>query len=243
MIIDSVNLDDLEGNAETAFVTFEERLRSVLKEQQDEDARIYRGDDGYYAGSHSPERYYVSSILAFLDEYGLDIDVEDISDLRDDAFLPRFNEFFNKINYVRTRFKLRRIRISGGQVGTPISIKSEFKDEIHQHLDVIRKIVNREVSDENKRDKIFDKIASLQNEIDRDRTTTDAVFSRLISLSKVLGDSAENVEPLVQKVERILTALFAGVTFVQLLPKRERPKLLPNPKRKPINDLDDDTPF
>ena len=87
MIINSVNLDDLEENAETAFVTFEERLRSVLKEQQDEDARMYRGDDGYYAGSHSPERYYVSSILAFLDEYGLDIDVEDISDLRDDAFL------------------------------------------------------------------------------------------------------------------------------------------------------------
>ena len=130
-----------------------------------------------------------------------------------------------------------------GQVGTPISIKSEFKNEIHQHLDVIRKIVNQKVSDENKRDKISHKIASLQNEIDRDRTTIDAVFSRLISLSKVLGDSAENVEPLVQKVERILTALSAGVTFVQLLPKRERPKLLPNPKRKPINDLDDDIPF
>ena len=92
--------------------------------------------------------------------------------------------------------------------------------------------MNQKVSDENKRDKISHKIASLQNEIDRDRTTIDAVFSRLISLSKVLGDSAENVEPLVQKVERILTALSAGVTFVQLLPKKRTAQTPSKPEKK-----------
>lgn len=243
MIIDSVNLDDLEGDPETAFVTFEERLRSVLKEQKGEDERRYTDRDGYYTGSHSPERYYVSSVLAFLDEYSLDLDVPDISDLRNDEFLHRFNEFFNKINYVRTRFKLRNIRICTGQAGTPITIQTEFKTEVHQHLEVIRKIVNQKVADANKRDAIFKKVASLQSEIDRDRTTADAVFGRLISLSRILGECAENVEPLVQKIERITTVLMTGVNFVPLLPKKERPKLLPSPRSKSVNELDDDIPF
>lgn len=241
MIIDAVDIDGLGDNAEEAFILFEERLREGLEKAQMQDRR--REDmNGNYNGSYAPERYYVSSILAFLDEYGLDIDVTDITELDDANFLHHFNKFFNTINYARTRFKLRKSRIDTGQAGTPILIAQSFKDEIHKNLDTIRKIVNQNVQDQNKKDAIFKKVASLQSEIDRDRTTVDAVFSRALDLSKTLGDAAENLEPAVQKFERIMTALREGTERVQLLPKKDRPKLLP-PKEEKKVELEDEIPF
>jgi hypothetical protein len=68
MIIDPIKIDDLSENFEDAFIVFEERLRAVLMAERDEDRRAYRDGDGYYKGSYSPERYYVSSILAFLED-------------------------------------------------------------------------------------------------------------------------------------------------------------------------------
>jgi hypothetical protein len=243
MIIDAIEIDDLSENSEEAFIVFEERLRAVLMAERDEDRRAYRDGDGYYRGSYSPERYYVSSILAFLDEYDLDIEVADILDLGDQAFINRFDEFFNKINYARTRLKLRKARLCSDQIDTLIIIKPNFRTEIHHNLNTIRKIINGNVSDKNKRDAIYKKIAALQSEIDRDRTTVDAVFGRLIDLSRALSDSAENLEPLVQKIERVAAALWKGADSVPLLSKKERPKLLPTPEGQPINDLDDDIPF
>ena len=72
MIIDSIEIDDLGDNIEQAFVIFEERLRESLSRAKNEDRRTFTSNEGYYQGSYSPERYYVSSILAFLHEYELD---------------------------------------------------------------------------------------------------------------------------------------------------------------------------
>jgi hypothetical protein len=246
MIIDSINIEDLGDNAEEAFVIFEERLRESLWRAKEEDRRLYTKSNGFYEGSYSPERYYVSSILAFLDEYDLhQMDVPDITTVDNDDFLHRFDEFFNKVNYARTRLKLRKARIDTGQGGTPIIIKAQFRDEIHGHLDTIRKIVNAHIRDEGKKDAIYKKISALQSEIDRSRTTVDAVFGRAIALSKVLYECGENLEPLIQRFERVMAALYRGSDCFPLLPKRERPKLLPKSEGRPKlpHDLDDDIPF
>jgi hypothetical protein len=240
MIIDTVETSDLSDNPEEAFVLFEERLRKSLEMEQQQDRNLHTYGDGYYSGSFGPERYYVSSILAFLDERDLEIEVSDITTVPDEHFLREFNRFFTQINYVRTRFKLRK---TTGQAGTPIVINPEFRDEIHDHLDTIRKIVNAHINDETKKDAIYRKIAALQSEVDRQRTTIDAVFGRAIDLSKVLREFGENLEPLVQKFERVMTALYQGADRVPLLTKKERPKLLPTPERRQVNDLDNDIPF
>lgn len=242
MIIDAVDIEGLGDNPEEAFVVFEERLREGLQKAQIDDRRHNEDRDGYYNGSYSPERYYVSSILAFLDEYNLELEVTDITELDDANFLHHFNKFFNTINYARTRFKLRKSRIETGQAGTPILIEMSFKSAIHQNLETIRKIVNQNIQDNNKKDAIYSKIASLQSEIDRDRTTIDAVFSRAIDVSKVLGEMADQLEPAIQKFERIMAALYGKIDRVQLLPRKERLKLLPS-KNEKKEDLDDEIPF
>jgi hypothetical protein len=243
MIIDAVDISGLGDNAEEAFVAFEERLRAGLEKAQIEDRRRNEDMNGNYTGSYAPERYYVSSILAFLDEYDLDLKVEDITEVGDPIFLTHFNKFFNTINYARTRFMLRKSRIETGAAGTPILIAPNFKDEIHKNLDTIRKIVNQNVQNENKKDAIFKKIAALQSEIDRNRTTVDAVFSRAIDLSKVLGDVSENLEPAVQKFERVMAALKDGSERIPFLPKKERTKLLPPQEEMKVEDLNDNIPF
>lgn len=242
MIIDSINMDGLGDNVEESFIAFEERLREALSVAQERDWKMNTDMNKNYVGTHAPQKYYVSSILAFLDEYDFDIDVVDISELTGHSFLESFDKFSNQINRARTRFKLRKARIDSGQAGTLISILPDFKDEICKNLSTIRKIVNQNIQDQNKKEAIYRKLAALQSEIDRDRTTIDAVFGRALDLSKVLGEMAENLEPAIQKFERIMEALRKGTERVQLLPKKERPKLSP-PQEENTKGADDDIPF
>ena len=243
MIIDSVDISGLGDNAEEAFVAFEERLRAVLIKAQIEDRSQHSDQNGYYDGSYSPQRYYVSSIMAFLDEYGLVIEnVKDISKFNNEHFLDNFNDFNNSINYAKTRFKLRKEKINSGQVGTPIVIDPDYKAEIHKNLDTIRKIVNSNVVDQNKKDAIYNRISALQSEVDRDRTTIDAFFARATDLSKVISDCAENLDPAIARLERIMSAFGKGTKRITRLPNKEQPTLLLSSEKK-TELLDDEIPF
>lgn len=243
MIIDDVDISDLPENSEEAFIDFEKRLRISLEKASRNDRDENIDQNGNYVGSHTPERYYVSSIRAFLDEYDLDIDVEDISTLDDATFPHYFRDFFNRINYARTRLSLHKQRSKIAGPGTQILIGPTYKDEINNLLGTIRKIVNQEIIDENKKDAIFTKIAALQLEIDRDRTTIDALFSRMIDLTKTVGECAENVEPLVEKLERIMKLFLKGTEKTKLLPKKERPKLISKEADDTDQVSDDEIPF
>lgn len=232
---------DLSHNSEEAFIAFEKTQKEILEKAKIGD---HNRQYGVYVGAYSYERDYVIAVLAFLDEYDLDIDVTDIRELNDDDFSSNFNRFLSQVSYAIMRFSLRIKRIETGAAGTPIMLAANYKDEIGKNLEIIKKIVNQEVKDENKKDVIFKKIAALQSEIDRDRTTLDAAFGRLIDLSKVVGECAENLEPIVQKIERITSALRDGSERVKLLPKKERPKLISAPKSSPkADELEDEIPF
>lgn len=243
MIIDDIDIDGLGDNAEEAFVVFEERLRAGLRNAQEKDERLFTDHDGHYLGSFAPQRYYVSSIMAFLDEYDLDIGkISDISKVDNSFFLSQFNDFFSSINYARTRFKLRKEKIGSGQIGTPIVIDSDYKAEIYKNLNTIRKIVNSNVQDENKKDAIYKKIANLQSEVDRDRTTIDAFFARATDLSRTISECAENLDPAIQRLERIMSAFGKGTKQIPRLPNKESQKLLPSVEKR-AEFVDDEIPF
>ncbi|PCJ36965.1 MAG: hypothetical protein COA93_00485 [Alphaproteobacteria bacterium] len=179
--------------------------------------------------------------MAFLDEYNLDIQIPDISELSDHDFIQSFQQFKSRVQYIILRFSLRKNRITGGTAGTLISIKFTYKGEIGNLLETIRKIVNQEVKETKKRDKIFSKIASLQSEIDRDQTTIDAIFGHMIDLSETVGECAERLEPVIDKLERIKKLLWDNSKKVEALPTPGRPKLIT--KEKDNSGLDDEIPF
>lgn len=246
MIFDDIEFAELPPSPEEAFVSFERQIRHAYEnyarnDKQDQDNHDQNGN---YIGSYAPERSYMNSILAFIDEYNLDLDIPDISGLRGYEFFEKFEEVKSKIGYSVLRFSLRKSRINEGTVGTLIYIESTYKAEIGSLLETIRKIVNQEVPDIKKRDKIFSKIASLQSEVDRDQTTVDALFSRMIDLSGTIGECAENLEPLVNKLERIKKIFWDNSNKVELLPKKERQKLITKQEDKTkIDDFEDEIPF
>ena len=242
MLIDDIDTNDLGDNAEEAFICFEKRLRDALRpeQQRDENQHTYNGD---YNGTYSPQRHYVSSIIAFLDEYELEIgDIPDISKADNKDFPNLFNEFFGSVNYARTRFKLRKEKIATGQAGTPVEIGSDYKVEINSLLETIRKIVNQQISDENKKDAIYKRLSSLQSEVNRDRTTFDAILSRFVDVSEVIKECGEILEPAITKLERVMAAIYGGTKRVPRLPSKERQKLLPSKEKKQELE-DDEIPF
>ena len=243
MICDELDFSKLPANREEAFTTFVAGVSSEYSQKLRNDRSTYSDQNGNYEGSYEPERSFVTAILAFLDEYGIESEVVDISELANDEFAKHFGKFKSKVEYLVTRFRLRQHRIESGDIGTLIAIGSDYKAEIGKLLDTTRKIVNQEVKDANKKDNIFRKIANLQSEVDRDQTTIDALFGKMIDLSQAIGTAAENLEPLVDKLERLKKVFWDSAKKVEQLPKPDRPKLITKEKEYSESKLDDEIPF
>lgn len=241
MIFDEINFDELPESKEEAFTEFVRKISSEYNQRVRNDRSSYSDQNGNYVGAFEPERSFVTSILAFLDEYGIQTEIEDISDLLNDDFSNQFGKFKSKVEYLTTRFKLRQGRINSGTIGTMITLGADYKTEIGSILNTVRKIVNQEVKDPNKRDSIFKKITSLQSEVDRDQTTIDALFGRMLDLSQAVGKSAENISPLIDKIERIKKLFWDNSEKVEQLPKPDRPKMIT--KEPEGSGIDDEIPF
>lgn len=235
-------IDDLPASSEEAFAKFEARAREHYEGSVPNDRSYNTDQHDNYHGSYEPERSYVTAILAFLDEYSIDAEIEDISELGNEDFFVNFGRFKSKVQYISTRFALRGNRITSGSIGTTLQITRNYKSEVGSLLERIRKIINQKVSDGAKKDKIFTKIASLQSEVDRDITTVDAVFGRMMDLSKLLGEAGANIKPAVDQLEKIKKIFWDNSEKVDTLPKPDRPKMLPKADA-PSPNLDDEIPF
>jgi hypothetical protein len=243
-----MSFDDIDftkiptDNKEEAFVLFERATRYAYQRLVADDRESLTDQHGHYTGYFDPERSYVARMIAFLDEKNLEIEIEDISDLPNDKFLNAFAKFRKSVEYASTRFSLRKNNVDC-LIGTRITISSTYKLEIGELLQKIRKIVNQEVTDLKKRDKIFKKLAILQSEVDRDQTTIDSLFSSAKDVTKTLGECAENLEPLMELLERVKKLFWDTTEKVPLLPKKEETKLITNQQISVSTDLDDDIPF
>ncbi len=241
MDFDQIDFSDLPANREMAFINLERQLKQAYEVSCENDRQSHRGQDGIYTGEYEPERNYVSAILAFLDELRLDIGAQDISAYSwDDGqeFMQSFSAFRQKVYYAVTRFKLRMVRTESGAAGTLLDIRSEYKVEISKLLTTIRKIVNQEISDENKKDRIHRKIAALQLEIDRERSTIDTLFSAALDFTRTIAECAENLTPLLDKAEQVKKLIWDNTRLPPSLPARHEVGLIEDRS----DDSDDEIP-
>lgn len=241
MMFEELDFSKLPDSRESAFTEFVKKISEEYQNRVQYDRQVYSDHNSNYEGSYEPERTFVMAILAFLDEYDIESDIVDISDLSNSDFSASFGKFKAKVEYLTMRFTLRQSRIESGSIGTLISIGSDYKSEIGKLLDTARKIVNQEVKDSHKKDSILSKIAKLQSEVDRDQTTVDALFGRMLDLTQVIGKSADNLDPLLDKLERIKKLFWDNAKKVDQLPKPDRPKLITKNEQEP--DIGDEIPF
>jgi hypothetical protein len=91
---------------------------------------------------------------------------------------------------------------------------------------------------ENKRDAILRRVNNLQDEVDRDRTRTEAAMGLLLELTSVVSKGAKNLDPAIDRMERIIKVFAKAKDSAEmetLSPPSERRRLSP-PKKAPEAD-------
>lgn len=237
-----IKFENIPSSKEEAFIYLEDQVRKALEEDSAQDRVVNADQNGNYLGDFEPERTYVSNVLAFLDELRLEIGVENIVDFsrsNRDRFHGAFLQFRQQVVYAIARFRLRNARREDRSIGTDIEIHSDYKSKITGLLNTIRKIVNQEIDDDSKKDRIFSKINFLQLEIDREKTTIDSLFGLALDLTRTISECADNLEPLLEKVERLKKLIWNNSKRIESLPGKERQKLI---EEQP-DDFEDDIPF
>ncbi|MFI4987401.1 MAG: hypothetical protein ACHQF3_08160 [Alphaproteobacteria bacterium] len=134
---------------------------------------------------------------------------------------------------------------------TVLTLTPDFKTQIGGHLTAIRKIVGEADISENKRDAIFRRINYLQDEVDRDRTRTDALLALLLDVSSAISKGAKNLDPAIDRLERIIKVLARAKDENEqkaLMAPQERrriapPTTAPDEPPQSLKDLDDEIPF
>lgn len=192
MITDE-QLDELPEDNEAAFVIYEDTLRQIVREWNSD--RDYRGWD--------IERDYVAHILAFADNRPIDIDLPRNPPYDDESFSEWHKNFTRSVDYYKASARLR-IAARRKKNITTILLSPDFKAQIGGHLVAIRNIVGGAELPESKRDAIYRRINGLQEEVDRDKTRTEAVVGLWLDITSAIGKGAENLDPVIDRLERIM---------------------------------------
>ncbi len=126
--------------------------------------------------------------------------------------------------------------------GYSVQFDAATKEKLRHHLRQMRELVDKCEIEQDKKEALFSKINSLQDEVDRDRTRLDAFADLAIEASGVLDVALEPVNKILTSIARV----FWGA-------QKEEAKRLPAPRpRKQIEgpsatrkhgDLDDEIPF
>jgi hypothetical protein len=159
------------------------------------------------------------------------------------------------ITYWSTQIQVRhtqRLR----PISTVLSLTPEMKKQIHHFINRIRAIVEPVDLPAAKKEAIWTKLNALADEVDRDRTKTEAMTALALEIAGATGEAAKRLAP-VKEILDAITNLFAKakeMTEFRRLPspsgrkRLEAPrKQLPGPQpdkdSQTTGDMDDDIPF
>lgn len=210
--INNAEMASLSDDPMEAFVELESIVRQRYQEADDN-----RGNNGN--GTLIMNRY-VADVFPAARFYG-------ISALSN---LPRptpndyqaLSEFMSEVDYILTDLRLRNIaRAKKNSVALDAATKARFRSQLNE----IRETVDKLDVPVAKREALYERINALQEEIDRERTRTQA-FNAL--MFEVLHGISEAGEPLVKQIERLGAAMGYAIETEASRPKLPPPK---EPKR------------
>lgn len=149
------------------------------------------------------QREYVAHVLAFVDNRPLPFELPRNPPYEDEQFWDWYQDFMRAIDYYKASSRLQVAARRKRNV-TTIALSLDFKTQIGGHLTAIRKIVGEADVSVNKRDVLYRRIANLQEEVDRDRTRTEAVFALWLDTTSAVGKGAKNLDSVFDRIEKIM---------------------------------------
>jgi hypothetical protein len=240
-MISDEEIDSLADDYEAAFVQYEGILREAVRAANS--SREYPDWD--------VEREYVAHILAFVDTRGIPLDLPRNPPVATGEFADWYRDFVRAVDYYKAVARLQVSARKRENVAV-LTLSPDFKAQIGGHLTAIRRIVVEAELLENKRDAIFRRINNLQEEVDRDRTRTEAALALWLDVTSAISKGAKNLDPAIERIERIMKV------FGKAKDENEQATLLAPPERKRIappttapepqlpqsrKSLDDEIPF
>lgn len=243
MIISDDDLLNLPDDPELAFVEYEASLRekifAEMRESHEQDYRNIRLD-------------YINHVIAAAKAF-------DIKDLRD-CDGPQGNdqtfEYYEWLLSEVVQYTVQiRIKNSRRVKRYSVALNSTVRQKIRHHLGKIKETVDGLDVPQSKKEALFDKIAKLEDEVNRDRTRFDAVMALILETAGTGGEAAKRLEPVRKFIDSITGLLKeAKEGEDKASPRLEAPNerkriegppkkiAAPDPKKQPP-DWDDEIPF
>jgi hypothetical protein len=185
----------------------------------------------------STDSIYIRTIFKrFLERYDIGFTVESSDD---DDPLPSVSDYLKAI----TRFAGHRVvdrlldeyDVQRGDTQFGVAtLTADEKNEVHSHIDAVRKIIEDSTLNPRKKNALFGRLNDLAQEVDREGTRTDRFFAFAADAAFVLGDMANKAEPFLKEVKDILKIVTHARAKNEgiALPEGEEILKLPSPKAK-----------
>jgi len=192
-MISEDEIDALPEDDEAAFVQYEGIIRGAV--------RSANLDPNYE--SLDVEMEYVARILAFVDNRALPWEIPRNPPYDDSSFSTWYRGFIRSVDFHKASAQLRVAARRRRNV-TSIALSINFKTRIGGHLTAIHKIVSDANVSEDQRDAIYQRINNLQEEVNLDRTRTEAVIALWLDITSAISKGAKNLDPAIDRLERIM---------------------------------------
>lgn len=149
----------------------------------------------------------------------------------------RLQNFANKES-ARLSFKLKRGAGQRQSISPVVVLDLDFRDRIRASLRKIRGVINAASISEPLRELLFKRLRDFEVDLDRRRTRVEAATVFFYEVTKLSGQAAENLKPVVELLKDVM-GLLGQAEERQGIEEEER-KSLPAPS----TDIDDiDIPF
>jgi hypothetical protein len=112
-----------------------------------------------------------------------------------DNFENEFDAFLDEVTYWTTQIEVRhanRLR----PISTVLQLTPEVRQQLHSYINKIRETVAPLQLPEKKKEAILGKLNSLADEVDRDRTKTEAWTAFVLEIASAGGQAAKELKPI-----------------------------------------------
>jgi hypothetical protein len=238
--------DDLPESDEMTFLKLEASYREQCERGAFEAQR--NEQNGYF-----PAEYYLrymrqTAAIAGELQLGIlhDFTIPDAADFT----IDHYRNFLGLVDHWRAAFSVRHARRSSGY---SVRFDTKTRTIINHHLAQVRELIQKLEVEEWKRDSLLNCLNALQAEVDKERSRYEVFGAFIVEMSGVLGEAAENLEPIRRLVDSV-AGLIWGTKHAEktkTLPAPEPRKQIPGPKTAPPKrsrggrrgDMDDEIPF
>ena len=231
--------DDLPDEPELAFLYLEQIFHAEVTEME----KLW-GDQSPPSTTYLD---YMGKTVAAAKELGINDFSNYIITYRDGF---DFTEYYALRHTITTYTTAVQIRYARRNRSFSVRLSAAEKTTIRHHTQHIRQMILETEMDASKREKLLDKLAAFEAEVDKDRTKFESYGAAVIEIAGFVGEAAKKLEPVRRIMDSIAKIIHGSKEEeTKRLPPPDKPKQIEHkphsPSREPSrsSSTDEEIPF